>query len=588
MSDPGANPTESSGDVDKRLIDAARAQADGRGSGDDETQPAGDQTETQSTKPLAIDNDITLDARAAAGDAFPSIAGYLFKRKISGGGQGLVFEAIQESTKRRVAVKVIRGGATSHPENRKRLKRGVRVLGQLHHPSIVGIVDSGIADGCLYYVMEYVAGVTLDDYVARMRSTSVGWSAEAGDGDSGTRSRRSRQEAKAERLAMHRLLTIFAKLCEALDVAHVKGVLHRDIKPANVLVDQHGEPHILDFDLAKILDGGFMPDEDFSAMTVSGEFLGSLRWASPEQVERKPSGIDLRTDVYSLGVVLYEMLTGQFPYPVVGTRREIEDNILHATPKKPHTIRKAVDDELETIVLKCLAKEPARRYRSAGDLALDIRSYLNGDPISAKRDSGWYMLKKLAVRHKAASTVALSVVVILMSSLTYVYFAWQYALGESVKAEAAIKRAKSEAADKLDTASRALKVRSEALAARREMRFLWFLSEFRAGNMERALLAASEFKAKGPKAEAVATAFLLGEIDADTLKQVMPTEAELLKTLVLAEWHSNEKRWNQASELYNACRVLDGPEWLKREAASRRAELADKTENAHAGDEQGA
>ncbi len=581
MSDPGANPTESSGDVDKRLIDAARAQADGRGSGDDETKAAGDQTETISTNPLAIDNDLTLDARAVAGDAFPSIAGYLFQRKISGGGQGLVFEAIQESTKRRVAVKVIRGGAMSHPENRKRLQRGVRVLGQLHHPSIVGIVDSGIADGCLYYVMEYVAGVTLDDYVARMRSTSVGWNAEGSDGDSGSRSRRSRQEAKAERLTMHRLLTIFAKLCEALDVAHVRGVLHRDIKPANVLVDQRGEPHILDFDLAKILDGGFMPDEDFSAMTVSGEFLGSLRWASPEQVERKPSGIDLRTDVYSLGVVLYEMLTGQFPYPVVGTRREIEDNILHATPKKPHTIRKAVDDELETIVLKCLAKEPARRYRSAGDLAVDIRSYLNGDPISAKRDSGWYMLKKLAVRHKAATTVALSVVVILMSSLTYVYFAWRSAQDVIKERDKAVELASFHQTDAENMAF-------IALEARRETRFLWFLSEYRAGNMDRALQAASEFKVKGPRAEAITTGFLLGEIDVNTLEQVMPVDDALYKEFALAEWHSNEKQWKEAAELYNACRSLNGPEWLKREAASRRAELAGKTENAHPGDEQGA
>jgi len=558
------NPTETSGGKrDRDLIAGARAQVD---HGSREPVSASDETVLASPTPGKV--------QAVVGEMRISLPGYSLKRRLSGGGQGVVYEAIQESTKRRVAVKIVRGGPVANPENRKRLERGVRVLGQLHHANIVGIVDSGVVEGCMYYVMEYVTGVALDDFIAQQRTTSFDLNASGSSGASGSRTRRSKAEVRAERQAMHRLLTVFAKICEALDAAHVKGILHRDIKPANILVDQRAEPHLLDFDLAKILDGGFMPDEEFTAMTVSGEFLGSLRWASPEQVERRPAGIDLRTDVYSLGVVLYEMLTGQFPYPVVGTRREIEDNILHAEPKKPRSIRRAIDDELETIVLKCLSKEPARRYRSAGDLATDVRSYLNGDPISAKRDSGWYMLKKLAARHRATTLVAASVIAILLSSLTYVFFAWRASEDANRQKEAERKKSAMTAADSEDLARR-------ANLAIGERQFLWFLAEWDAGRFDRARRAAVPFGPRDPEqestAEAIAIGLLLGEIDEPTFESSMPADAKLLGTFAMAELKRSRKQWDQASTLYNACRGLDGPGWLKREAAERLSRINDRS-----------
>src|SRR6185295_15640548 len=159
-----------------------------------------------------------------------------------------------------------------------------------------------------------------------------------------------------------------------------------------------GEPHVLDFGLAKIATGEVTSDNgdggssQMRMMSMTGQFIGSLPWASPEQAEGVPGKVDLRTDVYSLGVILYQMLTGgRFPYEVVGNMRDVMDNILRAEPARPSTIRRQINDEVETIVLKCLSKERDRRYQSAGELARDIHRYLSGEPIEAKRASGWYV-----------------------------------------------------------------------------------------------------------------------------------------------------------------------------------------------------
>ncbi len=339
-----------SADADLAIVAAARAEALGGRS-----PPAPKEPEPTSTMGLPPD----------------SIPGYRLDRLLSRGGQGSVYRAVQQATKRSVAIKVVHGGPLADPRDRFRFEREVEVLAQLNHPNIVAIHDSGSAAGGFYYVMDYIAGQPLDVHMA-----------------SGSRS-------------VAETLDLFATICDAVGAAHVRGIIHRDLKPRNILVDEQGRARVLDFGLAKITAPIDSPGNEAGAMTVTGQFVGSLPWASPEQAERRPDRIDVRTDVYALGVVLFQMLTGRFPYEVVGSARRVEESILCADPIRPRTLRLGIDDEVETMVLKCLAKEPERRYQSAGELARDVRRYRAGEPIEAKRDSRWYMLRKSLNRHRA-------------------------------------------------------------------------------------------------------------------------------------------------------------------------------------------
>lgn len=294
------------------------------------------------------------------------IPGYTITREIHRGGQGVVYQALQKSTKRKVAVKVMREGPFAGARERQRFEREVEILGSLNHPNIVAVIDSGSAGGMFYFVMDYIDGQPLDVWLSASRRTTED------------------------------VIRLFEKIGEAVNAAHLKGVIHRDLKPGNIRVDDKNQPHILDFGLAKAGIDASNPDP----VTVTGQFLGSLPWASPEQADGVPSRIDVRTDVYSLGVMLYQALTGRFPYEVVGNMADILRNIRSVTPERPSSIRRQIGNEVETIVLKCLSKDRERRYQSAGDLARDLNRFLNGEPIEAKRDSGWYVVTKTLSRHR--------------------------------------------------------------------------------------------------------------------------------------------------------------------------------------------
>ncbi|MCC6971424.1 MAG: protein kinase [Phycisphaerales bacterium] len=346
-------------------------------------------------------------------DIFP---GYQILREISRGGQGVVYQALSKSTKRKVAIKVLREGPFVGVRDRIRFEREIDVLSQLNHPNIVAVQDSGVAGGLHYFVMDYISGHTLDNYIRDADRT------------------------------IEDTLALFHKICDAVNAAHLRGIVHRDLKPANIRVDASGEPHILDFGLAKGAGTDIIEGEQLQVMTATGDFLGSLPWSSPEQAERAPDKIDVRTDVYSLGVILYQLLTGRFPYDVLGNFREALDRILHEVPKRPSTIKRGINDEVETIVLKCLSKERERRYQNAGELARDIRNYLAGDPIEAKRDSQVYAIRKVLQRHKAATLAALvSLAAIIAGGVVSAAF-WrgaehqktiaQQALAETVKVQA--------------------------------------------------------------------------------------------------------------------------------------------------------
>jgi tRNA A-37 threonylcarbamoyl transferase component Bud32 len=311
---------------------------------------------------------------AIAADQKPSeISGYSIQRELGRGGQAVVYLAVQKNTGRKVAIKVMRPEALADERALARFKREVQVLAALEHPNIVGILDTGVAaDGAHFIVMNYVAGIALDEFMKSVRRSD--------SPDPG------------------KLLRLFLKICASVNVAHVRGIVHRDLKPSNIRIDERGEPHILDFGLAHTpldrLAGGEHP------IAVTGEFLGSLPWCSPEQAEGDPDRIDMRTDVYSLGVILYQILTnGKFPYEVVGNMRDVLNNILTTEPTPPSKAAEKSDGDrrpgkmgpptvnpvIENIVLRALAKNRELRYQTAGELGRDVAQYLAGQQTSARK-----------------------------------------------------------------------------------------------------------------------------------------------------------------------------------------------------------
>lgn len=297
------------------------------------------------------------------------IPGYTIIREIHRGGQGVVYLGRHDGTGRQVAIKLMREGALARQSERLRFEREIQVLAQLDNPNIVTIHDSGVAGGCGYYVMDYIAGQKLDEFV------------------------------RNNELSVEETLVLFTRVCHAVNAAHLRGVIHRDLKPGNIRVSPGGEPHVLDFGLAKLEAVDGMASAAPTQMTMTGQFIGSLPWASPEQVGGEDGQIDVRTDVYALGVILYELLTVRFPYDVQGPMPEVVGRILNEMPTRPGSHNKQVNSELDTIVLKCLAKQRDARYETPGELARDIERMLDGEPISAKRDSWRYMSRKLVQRY---------------------------------------------------------------------------------------------------------------------------------------------------------------------------------------------
>ncbi|USN99903.1 MAG: serine/threonine protein kinase [Phycisphaeraceae bacterium] len=355
--------------------------------------------------------------------------GYELRREIHRGGQGVVYKATQLSTKQTVALKLMHNRTAIGTAGRARFEREVHVLGQLDHPGIVNVLDSGTtSDGGLFYVMDYVGGKPLDAILREWRAR-----AERIRSGSSTSRASSRTSALGSTELRDRLM-LFAKVCEGVNAAHLKGVIHRDLKPANIRLDSRGEPVVVDFGLAKV-SSGEGSSFDAREMTTTGQFIGSMPWSSPEQAEGAHDAVDTRSDVYSLGVVLYQIITGgRFPYVVVGTMREVMHNIVHTEPERPSLIDRGINDEVETIVLKALAKERERRYQTAGELARDVRRYLAGEPIEAKRDSGLYLLRKALRRHRVTAGFIAAMVVLTLGFTATLAAKYAEANGLRIKA----------------------------------------------------------------------------------------------------------------------------------------------------------
>jgi serine/threonine protein kinase len=342
----------------------------------------------------------------AAGTLTPpvsrKIAGYTLQRVLASGGMGTVYLAVQDHPHRVVALKVMKAGIASRSALR-RFEYESQVLARLRHPNIAQVYEAGAhreggasdLPGVPFFAMEYVPDAKpITDY-ARLRN-----------------------------LATRQRLELFLQVCDAVHHGHQKGIIHRDLKPANLLVDPSGRPKVIDFGVAR------STDSDMAVTTLQtevGQLIGTLQYMSPEQCDADPHNVDVRSDVYALGAVLYELLCGRLPYEVAqATMFSAAKIIREEPPVRPSAANRAIRGDIETITLKALEKEPDRRYGSAAELSDDIRRYLRNVPIVARAPSVLYHLKMFARRHRAAvGFLAATFLVLAAASVVSLLFAME-------------------------------------------------------------------------------------------------------------------------------------------------------------------
>lgn len=328
--------------------------------------------------------------------------------RLDRGGQGIVYEAIHRESKERVAIKVLVDGDLSTEQQRYRFEREVAIISHLNHRNIVRLRESGIVEKRRFLVMEFVEGYPIDDYMLLNRPSV------------------------RDRVAL------FQKICDAVASAHQRGVIHRDLKPGNILIDRSAEPHILDFGMAKHIDEDGALGLEHVTVSVAGQLLGTPPFVSPEQAAGRSQDVSTQSDIYSLGVIFYLSLTGVMPYDVTGTREQVLDNIQNITPMKmgaslpiagdeQYTDAVTIDDDLEIIVARAMAKAPQRRYPSAGAMGEDFRCYLAGVPIAAKADSAWYVVRQQMQRYRRQMTFAAVVVLLLTAGILGTALMWRRA-----------------------------------------------------------------------------------------------------------------------------------------------------------------
>ncbi len=350
----------------------------------------------------------SLDGRTVG--AIPAAVGHYRVLSLLGeGGMGAVYEAEQDQPRRIVALKVIKPGFAT-AENLRRLQHESQALGRLQHAGIAQIYEASTADSGFgpqpYFAMELIRGRDLRSY------------------------------SEAHRLSVRERLELMAKVCDAVQHAHQRGVIHRDLKPSNILIDETGQPKILDFGVARVTES----DVQHTRQTDLGQIVGTLAYMSPEQALGDSLALDVRSDVYALGVILYEVLASRLPYNLHGKAlHEALEVIREEEPTPLSSIQRSYRGDIATIVSKALEKDRVRRYASAADLAEDIRQYLEDEPISARPASAGYQVQKFARRHKAlvASTAAVFVVL----TLGVIASTWQ-----AVRARTAERKAADESA----------------------------------------------------------------------------------------------------------------------------------------------
>lgn len=316
-----------------------------------------------------------------------AIGHFRINRIIAQGGMGTVYEAMQENPKRIVAVKVLKPGITSHSAMR-RFEYETQVLARLRHPGIAQIYEAGMHSVYIaghepempipYFAMEYIPDA-----------------------------KPLTQYAEAKHLGTRQRLSLFIPVCDAVHHGHQKGIIHRDLKPGNILVDATGQVKVIDFGIARSTDSDVGLT---TARTDVGQLIGTLQYMSPEQCGADAHDIDMRSDVYSLGIVLYELLCGHFPYALADTPFQRAPQVICETPPLPISIwNRTLRGDIATILSKALEKDPDRRYQSTDALAKDIDRYLRNEPILARPPSAVYRLSKFIRRRRVPVSLIIAV-----------------------------------------------------------------------------------------------------------------------------------------------------------------------------------
>src|SRR6266404_1763627 len=364
-----------------------------------ETAPAADETPTPASPALT----------PFPGTKLRYFGDYELLEEIARGGMGIVFKARQISLNRLVALKLISAGALATEDLVKRFKAEAEAAASLSHPNIVPIYEIGEHQGQHYFSMGLIEGPNLREAFSQIRNP--------------------KSEIRNEsRWPLNTSAKLVSTIARAVHYAHQRGVLHRDLKPSNILLDAQGEPHLTDFGLAKLI-------QKESTFTHTHAVLGTPAYMSPEQARGEAKDVTTAADVYGLGAVLYETLTGSPPF-AGGTSMETIRQVLDQEPRRPSIFNPEVDRDLETICLKCLEKEPSRRYGSAEAFADDLDRWLRSEPIAARRVSNYERVKKWVRRRPAIAALGtLSLISLLALAIGSTVAAFRIAAAKKAEAE---------------------------------------------------------------------------------------------------------------------------------------------------------
>jgi len=306
-------------------------------------------------------------------------------RKIGEGGMGTVYEAYDQNLDRSVAVKVFKTELSKDPLHLDRFFHEAEILASMDHPGVLPIYETGTlpGNGGSFYAMKFVHGKTLLDMINGYAVVD---------------------RKHPDRL--HRFMRMFAEICDTMAYAHSHNIIHRDLKPENIMVDEYGVVLVLDWGLAKKIDSGYH-------LTRPGGIVGTPGYMSPEQVDAGSAPLDARSDVFALGIILYQILTGRLPFYAAHVL-DVFEKICSEEPKSPREINKDVPKELEAICMKALRKDMGERYTSAKELSQDINRFLDGEEVSVYQRSNGERLKLWAGRHPALASGAMVAVVLLL------------------------------------------------------------------------------------------------------------------------------------------------------------------------------